>query len=124
LFGLIGSSRRRQDLSKQAAHARADVWRRWAAIIAVAVYNLVGVADIYSTVSALETGVGYEANPVVRTMMAHLNDGWVIAKLFLQAVISFMVLWFPHWIVIGLFSVAVLGNVAVVYNNFSIVGFV
>ena len=88
------------------------------------VYNFVGVADIYSTVYAIETGAGTEANPFVRAMMEHAGDGWVLGKLALQGVISVMVLWFPHWIVIGFFSVATAGNAWVVQNNLSIAGII
>lgn len=54
--------------------------------------------------------------------MEHAGSGWMLAKLALQGVISFMVLWFPHWIVIGFFTIATLGNAMVVYNNFLIAG--
>jgi hypothetical protein len=90
----------------------------------VVVYNVVGVADIYSTVYAIETGAGMEANPFLRALMEHAGDGWVLGKLALQAVISAMVLWFPHWIVLGFFTVATAGNAWVVYNNLAIAGVV
>lgn len=88
------------------------------------IYNFIGAADIYSTVYAIDIGAGTEANPVVRAMMEHVGDGWVLGKLALQAVISVMVLWFPHWIVIGFFSLATAGNAYVVYSNLTIAGLV
>ena len=71
---------------------------------------------------ALESGAGVEANPVLRAMMEHAGDGWILAKLALQGVISVMVLWFPHWIVLGFFTIATTGNAWIVYNNFAIAG--
>lgn len=84
---------------------------------------MVGASDIISTVIAIETGAGEEANPIMRALMEHIGDHWIVAKLSLQAVISFMVLWFPHWIVLAFFLAAILGNAYVVYNNFVIAGF-
>ncbi|MEM8934976.1 MAG: DUF5658 family protein [Pseudomonadota bacterium] len=118
----LASSKRRHKLIEDAAAARASVLRRSAAITAVVLYNLVGFADIYSTISAIESGRGLEANPVLRAFMEHMGDGWVIAKLGLQAVISFMVLWFPHWIVLAFFGLATGANLWVVHNNFMIAG--
>lgn len=118
----LATARRRRRLSDDAAASRASAYRRWAAIIAVIVYNIVGVADIFSTIYALETGAGQEANPFMRAMMDHAGDGWVLGKLALQAVISFMVLWFPHWFVVGFFALATVGNAWIVYNNLVIGG--
>ena len=115
---------RRRRLARDAASSRASWARRLAAAVAVIVYNVVGVADIYSTIYALEIGAGTEANPFLRAVMEHAGDGWVLAKLALQVVISVMVLWFPHWIVIGFFTFATAGNALVVYNNLTIAGVV
>ena len=71
---------------------------------------------------ALESGAGTEANPFLRMLMENIGDGWVIAKLLLQGVISWMVLWFPHWIVLTMFSLATFGNGLVVYSNLQIGG--
>ncbi|MEL7240651.1 MAG: DUF5658 family protein, partial [Planctomycetota bacterium] len=76
--------------------------------------------DIASTQANLIAGSGEEANPVMRAAMAHLGPGWVGAKLFLQLVITGMVLWFPHRIVLTIFLVAVTSNAAIVVNNFLI----
>lgn len=91
----------------------------WAAII---IYNIVGALDIYSTSLALAGGFGEEANPVMRAAMENFGAGWIAAKLMLQAVISVMVLWFPHRFVIGIFAVAVAFNAGVVYSNLAIAG--
>ncbi len=115
---------RRRRLAQDAASSRASWARRLAAGVAVVVYNVVGIADIYSTIYAIESGAGTEANPFIRAMMDHAGDGWVLGKLALQAVISAMVLWFPHWIVLGFFSVATVGNAWIVYNNLAIAGVV
>jgi|GEM_PF-1270547 len=120
----LATGTRRRRLARDAALSRASWARRWAAATVVIIYNFVGVADIYSTIYALDIGAGTEANPIVRAMMEHAGDGWVLGKLALQAVISVMVLWFPHWIVIGFFSLAIAGNAFVVYNNLAIAGLV
>lgn len=84
------------------------------------IYNIIGVLDIISTHAAISAGVAEEANPVMRAAIENLGGGWIAAKLFLQGVISFMVLWFPHRIVLGIFFVGMLSNAAVVFNNFRI----
>lgn len=118
----LASVKRRRKLVEDAERSRASA-ARWAAAWALVVfYNMVGASDIVSTVIAIETGAGEEANPIMRALMEHIGDRWIIAKLALQAVISFMVLWFPHWIVLGFFLTATLGNAYVVYNNFVIAG--
>ncbi|MEZ5894061.1 MAG: DUF5658 family protein [Parvularculaceae bacterium] len=121
VFSLVSSKRRRK-LGEDARASRASAIARWTALTLVIVYNLVGVSDIVSTVMALERGAGYEANPVMSTVMAHAGDGWIFAKLALQGLISFMVLWFPHWIVLTFFGVATAGNAWIVYRNFMIAG--
>lgn len=93
-----------------------------AAIILVVVYNLVGLADIVSTTMALDTGAGGEANPIIAAAMHAFGFGWVFAKLAVQILISVMVLWYPHWIVLGFFSAAIIGNGFVVASNFHIAG--
>ena len=118
----LASAKRRRKLSEDAEEARASVFYRRAALIAVIIYNLVGVTDIASTIIAISSGAGVEANPFLRGLMEHAGEGWVIAKLALQGVISFMVLWFPHRIVLGFFTIATLGNIWIVYNNFLISG--
>lgn len=121
VWSLTSNARRRQ-LAKDAAASRASWQLRLLAAGAVIIYNMVGAADIYSTAYAIGTGAGMEANPFIAAMMESTGDGWMVGKLMLQAVISIMVLWFPHWIVLSLFSVAVAGNAFVVYNNFVIAG--
>ncbi len=118
----LGSAKRRKKLAEDAERSRASVIGRRVAWIVVIIYNIVGLSDIASTIVALESGTGYEANPIMRTAMEQAGGAWVLAKLALQGVISFMVLWFPHWIVIGFFSVATIGNAVIVYNNFVIAG--
>lgn len=113
----LASAKRRKRLAEDAQRSRASVLRRRVALAAVIIYNLIGVADILSTNYAISSGAGYESNPLVRAAMDHAGAGWVFAKLALQGVISFMVLWFPHWIVIGFFTLATAGNAMVVYNN-------
>ncbi|MHA7870746.1 MAG: DUF5658 family protein [Hyphococcus sp.] len=118
----LASAKRRRKLAEEARRSRASQIRRRAAVAVVVLYNIVGAADIASTTLALESGAGMEANPLIRALMEHAGDGWILSKLALQGVISFMVLWFPHWIVLGMFALATAGNAVVVYNNFSIAG--
>ena len=118
----LTSAKRRRKLAEDAEEARASVVFRRAAWVTVIIYNLVGITDITSTIIAISSGAGVEVNPFLRSLMEHAGEGWVVAKLALQGVISFMVLWFPHRIVVGFFSLAILGNVWIVYNNFLISG--
>ncbi len=120
----LGSPRRRRKLAQDAAQSRASLWRTRAALIVVIIYNLIGITDIVSTLAAIEIGAGEEANPLLRFTMEHTGAWWIAAKLALQGVISVMVLWFPHWIVLGFFTLATLGNAWIVYNNFAIAGLV
>jgi len=90
------------------------------AFAAVVAYNFVGVFDIVSTIAAIELGVAEEANPVMRTIMDHYGVAWIAAKLFLQVVISAMVLWFPHRFVLIIFALAVWTNGFIVLNNLRI----
>lgn len=124
LVGILISKDRRRRLIDDAATARGLGRRRSVAIAAIIIYNLIGLADIFSTIAAIEGGVGVESNPIMRAAMESLGEGWVLVKLSLQAVISAMVLWFPHWVVIGFFSAAAAGNALIVYNNFVIGGFI
>lgn len=118
----LTSSKRRQQLGEDARRSRASVWRTAIAWVLVVLYNIVGCADIVSTVIAIESGAGVEANPLLNALMVHAGEGWIIAKLGLQGLISFMVLWFPHWIVLFFFAVATTGNILIVANNFAIAG--
>ena len=117
---LFFSRRRRQRLIDDAERSRNDDLNRAASICVVIVYNLIGALDIVSTTIAIDLGVAEEANPVVRYVMDHAGPGWIAGKLFMQAVVSLMVLWFPHRLVVAMFSAAVILNGAVVVNNFSI----
>lgn len=98
------------------------MWRWRAAILSVIVYNLVGVVDIISTTIAIETGAGYEANPFLRSVMDAWGPWWIAVKLSLQAVVTMMVLYFPHWIVLAFFTLATALNVGVVHSNLVIGG--
>ncbi len=118
---LIFSKKRRQRLVDDAERSRHDELNRAASICIVIVYNLIGLLDIVSTTLALALGGAEEANPILRYMMENAGAGWIAAKLFLQAAVSLMVLWFPHRFVLIMFTMAVLLNGAVVINNFQIV---
>lgn len=114
------SKARRSLLASDAAEARAGRRNMAIAFAAVMVYNFVGVFDIVSTIAAIELGVAEEANPLMRAIMDHYGVAWIAAKLFLQIVISGMVLWFPHRLVLIIFTLAVWTNGFIVLNNFRI----
>jgi hypothetical protein len=118
----IVSPKRRRRLIADASRSRRSAAQRAAAIGAVAVYNFVGLLDIFSTMIGLSAGGVEEANPFLRVAMASFGPGWIGAKLFLQAVITVMVLWFPHRIVLAIFIIAVICNAGVVYNNLHVAG--
>jgi hypothetical protein len=88
----------------------------------VLAYNAVGLLDIHSTAMGLRIDGVEEVNPVMRAAMENLGHGWISAKLFLQVVISAMVLWFPHRIVLAIFITAVAFNAGVVWSNMTIAG--
>lgn len=115
------SKERRTALSAEAEVSRRGMVNRLAAATLVVLYNVVAAIDIYSTQIGVSTGVAEEANPLMRAGMEHLGLGWIVAKLLLQAVITGMVLWFPHRIVLGIFACAIALNAAVVLNNLHIV---
>jgi hypothetical protein len=118
LVSLFRTKPRRRSLEDQAAEARAGRINAVAALAAVFVYNIVGVLDIYSTIAAIELGRAQEANPLMRAVMDAHGPGWIGAKLFLQLVISGMVIWFPHRIVLAVFALAITLNGLIVMNNF------
>lgn len=115
-------AKRRARFAEEASKSRADAFGLKAACAAVVVYNLIGLLDIFSTSAGLAAGLGEEANPVIRAAMDHFGPGWIAAKLALQGLITAMVLWFPHRIVLGLFAVAVAFNAGVVWSNLRIAG--
>ncbi|MCB2114010.1 MAG: DUF5658 family protein [Parvularculaceae bacterium] len=114
------SQTRRAALASDAAIARTNRTNTIIAFAAVIAYNFVGLFDIISTIAAIEIGVAEEANPLMRAIMDHYGVAWIAAKLLLQIVISGMVLWFPHRIVLFIFIFAVWTNGFIVLNNFRI----
>lgn len=118
----IASAKRRKKLVAAAARSRESNLGMKAAIALIVIYNLVGLADIASTALALGVGTGDEANPIVAAAMSTFGYGWIFAKLAVQVLISAMVLWYPHWIVLGFFSAAIAGNAFIVASNFHIAG--
>ena len=119
---IMASREHRGKLIRDARQARQSLFRWRLALFAVIIYNIVGVLDIVSTIIAIETGAGYEANPLIRTAMEEWGAGWIAAKLSLQGVVTAMVLYFPHLIVLGFFITATSWNGWIVYNNFAIAG--
>ena len=107
-------------LGEAAARARSVPANRIAALIVVVLYNAAGFADVWTTVQALGLGA-QEANPVVRTAMDALASYWVAPKLASQALVTAMVLWFPHRFVLAVFSVAVVATLVVVLSNLRVI---
>ncbi|MDZ7629032.1 MAG: DUF5658 family protein [Parvularculaceae bacterium] len=118
MVSTVTTKAQKRGLAEQAAEARAGFRNSAIALVAVFVYNIVGVLDIVSTIAAIELGRAQEANPLMRAVMDNHGAGWIGAKLFLQLVISGMVLWFPHRIVIAVFTLAITVNGLIVANNF------
>jgi hypothetical protein len=118
LLPLFSTKLAKRSLGEQAAEARTERLNAVIALAAVFIYNIVGVLDIVSTIAAIELGRAQEANPLMRWVMDEHGPGWIGAKLFLQLVISGMVLWFPHRIVIAVFAAAITVNGLIVMNNF------
>ena len=121
VWSLVSSKGRRR-LIRDASQSRNDAISLRTAWLAILLYNIVGGLDIYSTTLGLNLGAGEEANPFIRIAMENLGAGWVGAKLLLQLVISAMVVWFPHRIVLGIFLVAITFNAGIVYSNLKIAG--
>lgn len=117
---LVFSQKRREILLREAEASRLDEALRLLSLVLVVFYNLIGVLDVISTILAIGGGRGEEANPVMQAMMSQLGPGWILGKFFLQALVSGMVLWYPHKYVLALFTPAVVGNAVVVANNFMI----
>lgn len=118
----IVSRKRRRKLVDEATRSRENPIAASVAIIAVIAYNAVGLLDIHSTSVGLSLSGVEEANPIMRAAMDNFGHGWIGAKLFLQVVISAMVLWFPHRIVLAIFVTAVTFNAGVVWSNLKIAG--
>ena len=112
--------RRWADVGGAAARARRIPANRVTALLIVTFYNAAGFADVFTTIHALGLGAS-EANPVVRTFMDLLANYWVIPKLGTQALVSAMILWFPHRLVLAIFTVAVAATGAVVWNNLQVI---
>jgi len=110
----------RARLVEDARAARAGYGNFAVAVVAVIIYNFVGLFDIISTIVAIDMGVAREANPLMRHVMDQHGAAWIATKLALQFVISGMVLWFPHRIVLTMFIIALTTNAFIVLNNFRI----
>ena len=117
----VVSRNQRERLTRDAERARTNDMARVAAIGLVILYNLIGVLDIVSTNTAISLERGEEANPLIRTMMVQFGMGWILGKLAMQALVSAMVIWFPHPMVLAMFTLAIFGNAVAVANNFMIV---
>ena len=109
-------------ISQHAAAARTrSVLFKVAVLIAV-IYNVIGLLDIYSTIAGLNTNNAREANPLMRAAMEHISYGWIVVKLVLQMTVTVMILWFPHRLVLAIFSVSMTLNAIAVFRNLQIAG--
>ena len=116
------TAQRRAKLASSAARSRSRWANRQMALIVLITYNIVGLADIWSTHLAIISGNGMEANPFIRAAMEDLTweKAWITIKLALQFTVTGMVLWFPSRWVIAIFSAVVSVNAAIVISNFMI----
>lgn len=120
--------------------ASQSVWQRWgriahsarkarahrglfiaSAVIAI-LYNVIGAVDVMTTIAGIQGQVATESNPFLRLLMNTVNNGWVLTKLGLQLLVSAMILWFPHRMVLGMFTVAMILTGVTVWNNLQIIG--
>lgn len=106
-----------------AKNARTIHWQVALAILFVVFYNVLGVLDIVSTTIGLR-GLATEANPLVRSLMDNFSHGWIYTKLALQFIVTAMLLWFPHRLVLGIFALPMAFMGYVVVNNLQIVGMI
>jgi uncharacterized protein DUF5658 len=104
-----------------AENARKIHWQVVLAIAFVVFYNVLGVLDIVSTTIGLR-GLATEANPFIRSLMDNFSHGWIYTKLGLQAIVTVMILWFPHRLVLGIFALPMAYMGYVVHNNMQIIG--
>ena len=108
----------RRNLVRYAHLARADDKLFWSAFAIIVVYNIVGLLDILSTGLALAVNENaQESNPFLSYLMESGDMTWIIIKLLLQALVSFMLIWFPHKTVLLMFVPVVIINALVVLNN-------
>lgn len=111
-------------IAGEARKARAKRPLMIAAIVIAALYNIVGILDVISTLAGMRAAGAVEANPLIRMFMDTLDNGWVVAKLSLQLIVSAMIVWFPHRVVLGMFGAAVALTGWAVFNNLQIAGLV
>ncbi|MGV6801386.1 MAG: DUF5658 family protein [bacterium] len=107
-----------------AKHARQCRRTFYAAAIIALLYNFLGCLDIVSTIAGLQAQAGEEANPFVKLLMDNIAHGWILAKLALQFFVTIMILWFPHRLVLSIFSITLIIMSFVVWNNFQLAGIV
>ena len=119
---MMDGALRERNVVKWARIARADKRLFRSAIILVITYTLISFADISSTILALTSGNGTEANPFIRGLMNYGNL-WISVKLILHTLICFMILWFPHRMVLAILFPMVALSGAVVLNNYFIAGY-
>ncbi len=118
----VGGLARWSRINQFARDARNDRSLFLASAAIAILYNFLGALDIVSTVAGLQAQLGVEANPFIRLMMENFKNGWIPAKLSLQLFVTVMILWFPHRLVLGIFSVSLFLTGFVVWNNLSIAG--
>lgn len=105
---------------KWASKARAEPPLMWSAIAISLVYLFVGLMDILSTGFALGLGA-VEVNPLMAWLQTFEGSAWIQARLFAQTLISAMILFYPHKIVLMIVGTMVAVNAFVVWNNWHVV---
>lgn len=118
------STARYKKFNAKAHEERKKTANRVYALSLVLVYNLIGFGDIVSTHLAISSGNGFEANPLMRTVMEQgpVESLWIMVKLLLQVFVSLMIVYNPHKIVLGIFTLITGLFASIVYNNFIIAG--
>lgn len=80
---------------------------------ALAVFCLLQIADVLTTVGGLRRGAR-ESNPFVAELMAGLGHGWILVKLLIAAIAAALILlsgnvW-PLWVLNALYAAVVINN--------------
>jgi hypothetical protein len=93
------------------------------AIILAFLIMLTQIGDWYTTTVAIKSGLGKEANPVAKWLMAKLTyNGFFIAKtIFATLAVYLTALFCPVWYMYTLIGLMIAGYSYVLYNNYVLV---
>ena len=84
--------------------------------ILLAIFIALQCGDFYTTYTIIKTGKGYEANPILATLMAKLDMAGVLAFFKLGAILIAVML-VDYWYALAVLDVL---YIWVVYNNYKV----